>query len=378
MIAHSGSSMGSAQGVQEDIYVSNFVPRNGESWSASAAQIANMARAAYRVSNGTVSLASIPVVVHTLDEDDCTLNPLHLTFAPNIKRLPANDVTLCGEQEPVAYVTEYFGGDGITSSFYLSAKPYSASISSSTIIRELFDGPSIDTRIWNDEGDSSFFALGAGGLLMRGGSGTNSQSTLSWLDPLEMGGTLLVETAGITLAAGSVGILGGFFSGGNDPSCCTAGLQVSSQQGSGSVNLQALIQGMPAGAAFSIQPSNQYTVRLRVHSPECHRVEAIYRGYCDSRPISAGGDWNVSQGNLQLEVQEFVNGVGGMPVTLYDGTITSLPGACTFVAATGPNLVGSIRAIRMRNLGSGWVESSPPSGGVYTRRLGSAVEAGEC
>jgi hypothetical protein len=47
---------------------------------------------------------------------------------------------------------------------------------------------------------------------------------------------------------------------------------------------------------------------------------------------------------MQLEIQEFVNGVGGMPVTLYDGAIASLPGACTVVAASSINLIGTMRA----------------------------------
>ena len=37
---------------------------------------------------------------------------------------------------------------------------------------------------------------------------------------------------------------------------------------------------------------------------------------------------------LQFEIQEFVNGVAGMPVTLYEGTISSLPGACMVVTAS--------------------------------------------
>ena len=34
----------------------------------------------------------------------------------------------------------------------------------------------------------------------------------------------------------------------------------------------------------------------------------------------------LSPGKIQMEIQEFVNGVGGMPVTLYDGAIANLPG----------------------------------------------------
>jgi hypothetical protein len=65
-------------------------------------------------------------------------------------------------------------------------------------------------------------------------------------------------------------------------------------------------------------------------------------------------------------------------VTLYDGAIASLPGACMVVAASSINLIGTMRAISLTNLGSGWVVSTPPSGGPYTRRIGTTAEAAEC
>ena len=81
---------------------------------------------------------------------------------------------------------------------------------------------------------------------------------------------------------------------------------------------------------------------------------------------------------LLHEIQEFVNGVGAMPVTLYDGAIASLPGSCMIVAASSINLIGSMRAINLTNLGSGWVVSTPSSGGAHTRRVGTTAEAAEC
>ena len=82
--------------------------------------------------------------------------------------------------------------------------------------------------------------------------------------------------------------------------------------------------------------------------------------------------------NMQMEIQQFVNGVGGMPVTLYDGAIASLPGACNVVAASSINLIGTMRALHLTNLGSGWVVSTPPGGGPYTRTVGTTGEAAEC
>jgi hypothetical protein len=48
------------------------------------------------------------------------------------------------------------------------------------------------------------------------------------------------------------------------------------------------------------------------------------------------------------------------------------------VAASSINLVGSLRALHLTNLGSGWVVSTPPSGSPYTRRVGTTAEASEC
>ena len=86
----------------------------------------------------------------------------------------------------------------------------------------------------------------------------------------------------------------------------------------------------------------------------------------------------MAPGKIQMEVQEFVNGVGATPVTLYDGAVANLPATCMLVPASSINLIGTMRAVNLTNLGSGWVVSTPPSGGAYTRRVGTTAEAAEC
>jgi hypothetical protein len=324
------------------------------------------------------SLTPARSIVHPLDEVDGTLNPANLSLVASVDRVPVNDVTVCGEREPVAYVTEYFQGDGVTGSFYLADQPYFLPVAKAVIIREQFDGREIDARLWANTGGSGNFELGAGGLSMRGGTGVDGQTVLSWLAPVEMGGTLLLEAVGMTLAGGSGGIVAGLFDGSIDSSSCAVGFKVAVQSGAENVTLQPLIQGVAAGIAIGVNPLSQYTLRIRVHSPECYRSLAIYRAASDGGVVTAGGQWNQSPGKLQFEVQEFVNGVGGMPVTLYDGAVTNLPGECTIVAVSSLNLVGSIRALHLTSLGSGWVVSTPPGGGAYARRMGTPVEAGEC
>jgi hypothetical protein len=214
--------------------------------------------------------------------------------------------------------------------------------------------------------------------MMDGGNGIDGQTMLTWIDSVEIGGTLLLEAVGVTLSPGSTGILAGFFTGLMITSGCTAGLQVTAAIGTGAVSVQPLIQGAPNGSIFAINPANQYTVRVRVSCPECERERAMYYSFGDSGAIAAGGQWVLGPGKIQVEIQEFVAGVGATPVTLYDGGIANLASDCTVVAASSINLVGTMRALNLTNLGSGWVVSTPPGGGPYTRRIGTTAEAAEC
>ena len=159
---------------------------------------------------------------------------------------------------------------------------------------------------------------------------------------------------------------------------CTAGFQAASQQGTGTVTLQPIVQGTATGTAYTINTANQYTLRVRVHCPEDQRALAIYRSYGDSGSIAYGGQWNLTPAKLLFEIQEFVNGVAGMPVTLYDGSVASVPGACKVVAVSSVNLVGTMRSLNLTNLGSGWVVCTPSGGTPYTRRIGAATQASEC
>jgi len=378
LVTHSGAASLSTRAVTLNTPVSNFVPDPGASWSESAGQAATQARAAYRAVNGILTLSTVQSVVHSLSETDGSLSLANLSFTASVKRALANDVTICGEHEPVAYVTEYFLGDGVTTQFYLAADPFFPAASKSTIIDELFDEPAINQAVWSNTGLSGYIGLGAGGLVLDGGNGIDGDAVLSWIDPVEMGGTLLLEAVGVSLSAGSTGVLVGFFAGLNTQSSCIAGFQVTAAEGTGAVTLQPLIQGTVAGASYAVNPANQYTLRVRAHSADSERILSIYRSFGDSGAITYGGQASSGPGKLQLEIQEFVDGVAGTPVILYDGAVASLPAACVLVAASSINLIGIVRAINLVNLGSGWVVSTPPSGGPYTRRVGSLAEAAEC
>ncbi|MFZ1086922.1 MAG: hypothetical protein WAN35_18310 [Terracidiphilus sp.] len=378
LVTRTGVTRLSTQGLSLSTAVSYYAPEPGASWSESAGQVASMARAAYCALNGALTVTSVQNVVHPLNESDGSLNLAGLGFTSSIKRALANDVTVCGEHEPVAYVTEYFLGDGVTTQFFLAADPYFPSSTQATVISELFNESQINQSAWGISDVAGYLSLGAGGLAMEGGNGIDGETLLTWNNPVEMGGTLLMEAVGVTLTPGSNGILAGFFVGADKQAGCIAGFQATAQQGTGAVTIQPLIQGSPVGATYAINPAYQYSLRLRMHCEEIERELAVYRSFGDSGPITVGGQLISSAGNIQMEIQQFVNGVGGMPVTLYDGAIANLPEACKVVAASSINLIGTMRAINLKNLGSGWVVSTPPSGSAYTRRVGTTAEAAEC
>jgi len=378
LVTRTGSAALSTQDLTLAAPVGRFSPELGAVWSKSAGRVASQARAAYRAVNGTLTLSPVQTTVHPLNETDGSLNLANLALTASAKRALANDVTVCGEHEPVAYVTEYFLGDGVTTTFYLAADPYCAAAAESTIINELFNEPQIDLRIWGNPGGYGYFSQGASGLVMNGGNGIDGDTLLTWIDPVEMGGTLLLEAAGVTLSPGSTGILPGFFTGIENLAGCIAGFQATAQQGTGAVSLQPVVQGTLTGSAYAVNPDHRYTLRIRVHCAENQRELAIYRSFGDSGAITCGGQMSQSPAKLQMEIQEFVNGVGSMPLTLYDGSITSLPSACMVVAASSTNLIGTMRALNLTDLGSGWVVSTPPSGSPYTRPVGTIAEAAEC
>ena len=146
-----------------------------------------MARAAYRALTAPSLLASVQTTVHPLNESDGSLNLANLALTASVKRALANDVTVCGENEPVAYVTEYFLGDGVTTEFDLAADPYFPATSKSTIISELFNEPQINQTVWSAAGGRLFHA-GPDGLAMNGGNGIDGQTLLAGSIPSRWAG----------------------------------------------------------------------------------------------------------------------------------------------------------------------------------------------
>ena len=108
--------------VVNGLAVGVFQPEQTESWSKNAGVVAGTTYAAYRVLDGAVSMQPVGTVTHALSDGDGTLQVAALKTT-QVKEL-ANDVTVSGEMEPSAYVSELFQGDGTTTVFQLSQDPF--------------------------------------------------------------------------------------------------------------------------------------------------------------------------------------------------------------------------------------------------------------
>src|SRR6202000_161769 len=104
-----------------------------------------------------------------------------------------------------------FVGDGTSTVFSLSESAYRDA--NRTLINDSFTGAAIDSAQWSGGDPGRHISLGAGGVTLNGGTGQDGQTTLTALDAIEVGGSIVVELGGVVLGAASEGILAGLYSG---------------------------------------------------------------------------------------------------------------------------------------------------------------------
>jgi hypothetical protein len=381
LVTRTGSAALLTTGLTLATAVSQFVPEAGAKWSRLAGLAATQGRAAYRALSGVLTLAPVGSTVHALNEADGSLELGNLAFTAALDRALANDVTVCGAEEPVAFVTEFFLGDGTTAAFPLAAIPYFGPASAERIIWELFQEPGIDLRHWSYSASPGYYSITAAGLTIDGGTGVDGEAALVWNDKVEAGGTLMLEAVGSVLSPGSTGTVAAVYSGVVLAANCVAGFAVTSAVGTGAVSVAPLVAGVLAGPSYALLPGYQYTLRLRLHCPEVERISQAYRVVGDAGLVEFGGGGIVAKAWLEMEVEQAMDGVTGTPFVIYDQPLGFVPGAYTVAAASSVNLIGSMRSFFVKGLGTGWVQSVAPGGAmttVATRRLGALADASEC
>jgi hypothetical protein len=363
-------------GVMNGPSVGVFEPVQTESWSANAGGVASATYAAYRVLDGAVSLQPAGTVTHALSDGDGTLQVAALKTS-SVKEL-ANDVTVSGEMEPSAFVTETFAGDGTTTVFQLSQDPFrpKKTANSSQYLTDSFNESTLDTQIWQIADPGSHLGLSGAGLTMTGGNGLDGQTTLTAIDAVELGGSLVIEAGNLQLGGASAGVVCGLYSGVTQSANCFVGYNV--RQSGGATVAVPFVNGAEVGTVYTLLVGHIYTLRIRLHCVEMQRVLQTYYAMVDGAVEAFGGGVVTAPMSVVFELQDLGASSNTPATVLYDGSVVSSPASCSVVAVNSVQLIGSMGYCRVTQTGSAWVASTLPSGVRMTRLIGVAGEGVDC
>jgi hypothetical protein len=347
-----------------------------KSFSFHAAEIALAARASFHTMNGALILTPVGAATYALNESDANFSPEGLWLdSPN---LLANELTMIGQDEPQAYVRDYFVGDGLSLKFYLSQKPFAQT--KPAMIDEEYLGPNLDPTTWVVNDPASAVSVVAQTLQVAGGTGVDGQTTVSCVEQIELAGALELQHGDVSFTAASHGVLGGLYAGAISAAGCLAGFQIT-PSGTGST-IQALINGVLTGPVMATTPGHQYFFTTYLYSMEVYRSGESY--YSSVHP--AGSGWGgaavAADVRFVLEVQDIDPSNPATlvaPATvLYDGVITGAPGFCSYALVNAASMQCSIAYTYVAHISLAEVRTALPSASYVTQLVGALAEGAAC
>jgi hypothetical protein len=359
-----------------------FAARASSPFSVNAANAASSAYAAYRALNGQILMQPVGNVTHAFSDANGTLSVSELQTSA-VREL-ANDVTLTGAEEPAAYIQENFFGDGTTTVFNLSQSAYRDT--NRSLVLDNFNEATFNPAQWIVADPGSHLSLTSAGLTMNGGDGSDGQTTLTAIDAIEMGGSIVVQLSSVLLAAACNGMVAGMYHGLPILAECFAGFRVrQSVSGTGGVTvIVSVVNGVEVGTVFTPIAGHTYTLRLRLHCVEMQRVMQPYYCMVDGVVQSFGSASGVAAPmDVVFELVD-EGAASNTPATvIYDsiaagGTIASGPATCSFVLADAAQMFGSVGSVSVTRTGSVWIVSTLPSGVLQTRLIGVAGQGVDC
>jgi hypothetical protein len=346
-------------------------------FSYHASEIALAARASYRAMNEALVLAPVGAATYALNESDANFSPMGLKLSS--PKLLANDVTIIGLEEPQAYVRDYFVGTGLSLDFYLSQEPFQQS--RPALIDEEYLGPGLDPTTWVVNDPSSAISVVAQTLQVSGGTGTDGQTTVSFIEQVELGGALELQHGDVSFAASSQGVIGGLYAGAISAAGCLAGFQVTPSSG-GLNTIQALIQGAPAGTPYATTAGHRYVLTTYLYSMEVYRAEEIFHSSLHPAGDGWGGAPVAADVRFVLELQDIdpanQETMVAPATILYDDVIENAPGFCTYALVDALNLQCSIAYTYVAHIALAEVRTALPNASYVTQLVASQVDGGQC
>ena len=268
--------------IQDVDRLTSYASDPQKSWSEQAAQIALRAGGSYRVLNGKVIFTPLGQKSYALSESDQDFRPEGLSLVAGDGLI--NDVTVVGLIEPQAHVKDYFVGDGYTLKFYLSQVPFMSS--NRTLLDEEY--ASLDPTRWKLNDPSGVITASRGKLVVVGGTGAADGTQLTFVEKIELGGTLVLQHGDVAFEGASNGILGGLYTNAISASSCFAGFDVTPVGGQS--RIQARVNGNLVGPAITTSAAHRYAAGPVVQFGGIPATAAVpFRGARSGRRVGRSG-----------------------------------------------------------------------------------------
>ena len=349
-------------------------------WTASAAEIALSARCSYRDDNGKLFFAPLGANTYALAEDTDTFSPGDLQLQ-SVNRL-VNDLTILGPLEPSAHVKDYFCGDGYTTYFYMSQKPFTRSSQVALYNRTILDETytELDPTHWVVTDPRHVITVSNGQLQVAGGTGIDGQTLLNFIEKVELGGATMLKHGDVVFNAASDGVIGGLYAGAVSITGCLAGFRITPL--GGYCNIQALVGGLVTGTALATQAGHHYVFTTTLYPTEAYRMQQVFHSSLHPSGSPQGGGAVACDVRAVLEVQDIdpANPATQIaPATvLFDDIIANAPGFCTYALINAGSIECSLAFTYIWLPVDALVRGTLPGEDTVTLLTGSLLDGAEC
>jgi hypothetical protein len=369
-------------GVQPGDPIPYYSVNPANKWTGSAAEIALSARFSYRDDNSKLFFAPLGANTYALAEDSATFSPGDLQLQ-SVNRL-VNDLTILGPLEPSAHVKDYFCGDGYTTYFYMSQKPFTRSnqvaLYNRTILDEIYT--ELDPTHWTATDPLGVITVSNGQLQVAGGTGIDGQTLLNFIEQVELGGATMLEHGDVVFvsSAASDGVIGGLYAGAVSIAGCLAGFRITPL--GANCNIQALVGGSVTGTALATQAGHHYVFTTMLYPTEAYRIQQVFHSSLHPSGSPRGGGAVAGDVRVVLEVQDIdpMNPATQIaPATvLYDGVISNAPGFCTYALINAGSIQCSLAFTYIWLPVDALVRGTLPGENTVTVLTGSLLDGAEC
>jgi Right handed beta helix region len=274
--------------------------------------------------------------------------------------------------------TYYTNTDGLSLKFYLSQKPFAQA--KPALIDEEYRGPVPDPTTWIVNDPSAAVSVVAQTLQVAGGNGVDGQTTVSFIEQIELGGAVELQHGDVSFTAPSQGVLGGLYAGGITEANCLAGFQISPSGGQSSI--QALMSGSATGPVVTTTAGHRYVLTTYLYSTEVYRAQERFHSSAHPAGSGWGGAAVTADVRLVLEVQDIdPNNPATLvaPATvLYDGVLANAAAFCTYALVDAINMQCGLAYTYAAHISLAEVRTALPNANYVTQLVGALSDGAEC